>query len=46
MESENKRIEEFIRLFEKATGKRLGEDEARSRFERIMLLYRVLLRGR
>jgi len=45
MENENKRLEEFIRLFEKATGKRLGEDEARSCFERLILLYRVLLRG-
>jgi len=46
MENENIRVREFIRLFEKATGKRLCEDEARSRFERLMLLYRVLLRGR
>lgn len=38
-------LKEFARLFGKATGKDLAEDDARWHFERLVQLYRVLLRG-
>lgn len=37
--------QEFGRLFEKATGKRLTEDEAGWHLERLIQLYQVLLRS-
>ena len=36
---------EFTRRFGKATGKDLTEDDARWNYERLVQLYRVLLRG-
>ena len=46
MANQQKRVHEFMRLFEKTTGRRLTEDEASWHLERLVQLYGVLLRGK
>ncbi len=42
-DTEFKKLQEFIRLFKKATGKTLTDDEASWHMNRLVLLYRTLL---
>ena len=45
MYNETERAQEFRRLFEKAVGKTISDDDARHDYLRVLELYRVLLRG-